>query len=276
MAQQPAGGASLEERRLTRLLGTGYFPAGTSSTLYNNQIRGTRVGFDDDLEGSRYPKILVELRALYHPPLRTGEAQAVGRKYSARRSTTCLSFIAQHTSGLHASKKKPQLPEIQAFIDRQIPSRAEAANAAEVAWLLFWARELRLTIDAIILARVVQLRSSICALLVLDLNQRNLISGTVDMSLWKSFANDDGPKSEMWLAAYEVTRKGWWDVSLPDAFITSHKFFADLAARDVEFYDPRRKSRAQVGAPFFSMLARMRALSAASDYPGYFAIPACP
>jgi len=188
--------------------------------------------------------------------------------YAARRSTTCLSFIVQHLSMLHAAKQKLPLIEIQSFIDQQIPLRAEAAHVAEVAWLLFWARELNARIDSKLLTRVLQLRSSVCALLVLDLNQRGAIVGPIDVSFWQSFANDDGLKSEMWLAAYEVTRKGWWTTPVSDTFFNSHKFFCDLATRNVEFYETRRRSRPQVGRPYFSMLAKAAAIQSISEYPG--------
>jgi hypothetical protein len=55
--------------------------------------------------------------------------------------------------------------------------RAEAAHTSEIAWLLFWARELEMQIDAQVVERVVRLRSSVNALLTLELRQLNLIKG---------------------------------------------------------------------------------------------------
>lgn len=165
--------------------------------------------------------------------------------YCARRSATCLSFCAEHLAAAHGAVTLPDA-EIHAYIVQQIPIKAAAGHTNELAWLLFWAREINLTVSATVMANVVVLRSSVVALISLDLWHRGLISGTLDFSFWQSFSTDKGLKSEMWLVAYEASRKGWWLKPQNTDFITKHMFFADLWTANVEFYDPRKRARKRV------------------------------
>lgn len=173
--------------------------------------------------------------------------------YAARRSPTCLSFVAEHLASMSSTTLfLPEL-EIHAYILEQIPIKAGFAHTDEVAWLIFWAREIGLSIPSALLSKVLTLRSSVVALLTLDLNQRGLISGApLDTSFWESFATSDGLRSEMWLLVYEATKKGWWPKSKPSALVTSATFFQDLWAKDVEFYDPTKKARRRLAPVFVS------------------------
>ncbi|SMP54187.1 Reverse transcriptase (RNA-dependent DNA polymerase) [Novosphingobium panipatense] len=165
--------------------------------------------------------------------------------YCARRSATCLSFVAEHLAAINATSKLP-LAEIHTYILQQIPIKAAAGHTDELAWLLFWAREIKLIVPASVMANVMNLRSSTVGLLTLDLWHSSLINGPLDFSFWQGFATESGLKSEMWLIAYEATRKGWWPKTQNDDFITKHSFFADLWASKVEFYDSGKKARERV------------------------------
>jgi hypothetical protein len=102
--------------------------------------------------------------------------------------------------------------------------------------------------------------------------QRGKVIGSVDVSYWLSFATADGLKSEMWLSAYEATKKGWWPRSKSTSYITGHHFFSDLIAQDVEFYDSKRRARPRSGSPFFAMIDRAMGKQRMPDYfdGGYF------
>ncbi|MDR6128232.1 hypothetical protein QE452_002896 [Sphingomonas sp. SORGH_AS438] len=165
--------------------------------------------------------------------------------YCARRSPTCLSFVSEHLAAINSTSKLPTV-EIQAYILQQIPIKAAAGHTDELAWLLFWSREIKLTIPAISMANVLTLRSSTVGLLTLDLLRSSLIDGPLDVSFWQSFANESGLKSEMWLIAYEATCKGWWPKPQSSDFIKDHSFFSDLLASKVEFYDHTKKARERI------------------------------
>lgn len=169
--------------------------------------------------------------------------------YAARRSPSCLSFVAEHLAAIKPTDAMSE-GEIEKYILQQLPLKAEAVHTDEVAWLLFWAREIKLKIPSSVLEKATTLRSSVVAMLVLDLNQQGLIEGKLTPSLWRSAANQDGLRSEMWLVAYEATKKGWWPKNINSDFITGHPFFADIWDKDVEFYDPTKKARKKVKPPF--------------------------
>lgn len=157
--------------------------------------------------------------------------------YIARRSPSCLSFVAERLAFLHGSGQRGPLEEIREFIRQQIELHGRAAHISEVCWLLFWSRETGTALRASRLTDIVRLRSSVCALLVLDLIQRRLVTGAIDIEYWRSFANDAGLQSEMWLLSYEATKQGLWPARVPMAYLREHQFFGDLHRADVEFYD---------------------------------------
>lgn len=160
--------------------------------------------------------------------------------YAARRSPSCLRFVAEFLAPHHKDDNQPKT-EIEEFILQQIPLKAEAAHTEEVAWLLFWAREIGLKVPVGAFDKVRMLRSSVVGLLSLDLRQGGLVDGNLKVPEWKSFATADGLKSEMWMIAYEATKKGWWPGSNKSNFISEHPYFSDMLTKDVEFYDLKKK-----------------------------------
>jgi len=155
--------------------------------------------------------------------------------YCARRAPSCLSFVAEHLAALQARTASLPNLEIEAYIQQQLKVKSEFAHTDEVAWLLFWACEIGLNLPAALLDSIKSLRSSVIALLALDLNQRGQVDGTLDTSFWENFANTDGLKSELWLVCYEATKKNWWPRSVTSTFISGARFFSDIWGRDVEF-----------------------------------------
>lgn len=174
--------------------------------------------------------------------------------YATRRSPSCLRFVAEHLAAIKPSDPMSE-GEIQAYILQQIPLKAEAVHTDEVAWLLFWAREIGLKIPSAILKEATTLRSSVVAMLVLDLNQKGLIEGQIDDSLWRSSANQNGLRSELWLVAYEATKRGWWPGIIKTSFITGHPYFSDIWNKDVNFYDPDKKAREEVKPAFLTVVS---------------------
>ena len=170
--------------------------------------------------------------------------------YSARRSPSCLSFVAEHLAALNSTVGDLPKLEIAAYIKQQIKIKADFAHTNEAAWLLFWAREIGLKIQMESLGNLTNLRSSVVAMLMLDMNQKDLIENTLDTSFWRSFANSDGLKSEMWLLSYEATKKGWWPKAVNHKFVSEHQFFAEIWARDIEFYDKEKKARQHIKSTF--------------------------
>ena len=161
--------------------------------------------------------------------------------YAARRAPSCLSFVAEHLAANHQNVIASNA-EIVQFIEKLLPVKAEAAHTEEIAWLLFWSREIEAKLPATLFDKIKILRSSILGLLTLELRHKNLIEGSLKLSEWHASAVEDGLKSEMWLLAYEGTKKDWWLGSTDTKFIADHEFFGDLWSKGVSFYDPTKKA----------------------------------
>lgn len=183
--------------------------------------------------------------------------------YCCRRAPSCVRFVAEFLSASPPAEKVVR-DEINSFILQQIPRKAEAAHTEELAWLLFWAREVNLNVPEAIINSCSRVRSSVVALIALDLRDRGMISGVLDDSFWKSFCSEDGLKSEMWLVSYEATQRNWWSSAQSAKYIVGHKFFGDLSAKQVTFYDPAKKAKTQPQAPFPKTLLAQYVNSAAS------------
>jgi hypothetical protein len=170
--------------------------------------------------------------------------------YAARRGPSSLSIIVEYTISAYTSGRPLPLNEIRAFIEHNVVLSAEAAKTFEVAWLLFWARELQIALPAQLFEPVTQLRSSVLALLTSDLRSRGLLIGDIAEEQWSGHATNKGLRSEMWLAAYEITRKEWWKQSQSGSFIKSDAYFSVLDALDISFYDTSKKAKPGFGQDF--------------------------
>lgn len=112
-----------------------------------------------------------------------------------------------------------------------------SANHYEIAWILCLAKTLEIIIPVDWVKPITRLESSVCALVLLDLQQMNLIDGELDISPWTNIMTAKGLESNMWLLAYEADLKGW--ASPPKAgFVQKHSFFSALRKKNVSFYNP--------------------------------------
>ncbi len=174
--------------------------------------------------------------------------------YCCRRSPACLRFVAEHfAANPPADTTIPD--QINSFILQQIPLKAAAGHTEELAWLLFWAREISLKIPACVINHCSEIRSSVVALIALELQDLGCIIGKLDEDFWRTFCNNDGLRSEMWLAAYEATFKEWWCTVRSDEFVKEHEFFSDILERQVSFYDRKRKAEPARLSPFWRLLS---------------------
>lgn len=186
--------------------------------------------------------------------------------YAARRSPSCLRFVAEYLAALHDEEILPK-GEIEAFILQQVPGKAEAAHTDEVAWLLFWAREIGLKVPVGAFDKVRMLRSSVVGLISLDLRQKGLVEGSLKVPEWKAFATSEGLKSEMWLLAYEASKKEWWPGSNKSSFLSAHPYFGDVLKKNVEFYDAKKVSKNAFEPIFPAVISPVGLSSGSTGYP---------
>lgn len=108
----------------------------------------------------------------------------------------------------------------------------------ELAWALFLAKGLRIKIPDLVIKPVLEVESSVCALISLELINLGFINSTVDTSFWQSFMNIDSLNANMWLLSYEADFKGW--LKSPDNHVEQHTFFKELKSKGVYFYDEKK------------------------------------
>lgn len=159
---------------------------------------------------------------------------------TARANATTIPMVV-HLLALYAAKGFPlRKDRIAKFVKDTIAKSGPSAAHFEIAWALFLAKTLKIQMPANWVTPITQLESSVCALLLLDLRQMGLISGTFDASLWTRAMTEQGLNSNMWLLAYEADLKGW--LTPPSAgFVQSHPYFVELRQRNVSFYDETRR-----------------------------------
>lgn len=127
----------------------------------------------------------------------------------------------------------------QKLIIDEIRRSAPLRHTGEVAWALFLAKALSIKIPASELTGILKSDSSVWALIVLDLEEKGLIEGTLDKTYWTSLLSKDSLFTANWLLAYEAHVKGWLSAADPD-FVKNDPWFGPLKARKVSFYDTSR------------------------------------
>lgn len=125
-------------------------------------------------------------------------------------------------------------------LNRSIEDHAALGHHSEVAWSLWMCRELGLAIGSKALSAVSEIKSSICALILLDWEANSGIKKTIRKITWRQYANSDALKEDLWLLAYEGGIKKWLQSS--DTYVTTDPYFKSLSSRGISFYNCKAKS----------------------------------
>lgn len=113
------------------------------------------------------------------------------------------------------------------------------SHDSEVAWALWICKDLGLPIAADGVRIVSAMHSSICALLLLHLEQLGKTAIPVDYTYWRQFNSVASLWEDLWLLSYEAGVRGW--AGFNDAHIAADTFFNELRTRGVRFYDDGRE-----------------------------------
>jgi hypothetical protein len=127
-----------------------------------------------------------------------------------------------------------QRPRLSRFVNAVIEDHAPLGHHSEVAWSLWMCKELGLTLSDLNIERLSEVHSSVCALLLLDLDQSGKLARRVKTAYWKAFATADALHGDLWLLAYEAGVRGWGGFS--DAHVIADCYFDPLRQRNVRFY----------------------------------------
>ncbi len=162
---------------------------------------------------------------------------------SVRSNSTTIEPACQILVDAFRRKRNVSLKWIAKLVDDTIRERAPLGHHGEVAWSLFLAREMGLKIGKTASQFISETESGVCALLLLDLRNRGLLDGEVDVSSWMTFLAPGGLRSPMWLMAYEAPRKGWLNPGSLE-YIANDQYFGVLHDLEISFYDALRTVRA--------------------------------
>jgi Reverse transcriptase (RNA-dependent DNA polymerase) len=113
---------------------------------------------------------------------------------------------------------------------------APLQHGYEVAWAVWFAVEFGLRLSEEIAAVVSKVEDDSVALVSLHARERNLMDPDPTI-IWRSWLTKEQLNLEHWLAAYELSVKGW--LTPPDGgdFIADHPFFSALRDLSISFYD---------------------------------------
>ncbi|HZG18043.1 MAG TPA: RNA-directed DNA polymerase [Candidatus Bathyarchaeia archaeon] len=106
----------------------------------------------------------------------------------------------------------------------------------EVAWALWIAKSLNISIPDYIADMVSEFDNSVIALIALDLRDSGLIS-RLKTTLWRNYMTVTNLSEEQWLLTYEAHIKGWLNLASGSTAFGANQFFNTLKSNNVQFYD---------------------------------------
>jgi hypothetical protein len=160
---------------------------------------------------------------------------------TARTNPTALPAVVQILTSYNNDGYSLGRKRIHKLIVDLIRTSGPLGHHAEVAWALFLAKALRTTLTKAEIAPVLELESSACGLITLDLRSRGLIhiQEPIDISLWQSAMTKGGLRSNLWLLSYEAAQKGWISQMQPN-HIDADPHFRILKKHGIYFYDEKK------------------------------------
>lgn len=124
---------------------------------------------------------------------------------------------------------------VSRLINSLIAEHAPLEHHSEVAWCLWICKELSLEITGANVDSVAAMESSICALILLDLDAAGALPKTLAHSRWRPFETSSALWEEQWMLSYEAGVRGWGGMS--DTHIKADPYFDELRKLQVRFYD---------------------------------------
>jgi hypothetical protein len=146
-----------------------------------------------------------------------------------------LQTIARLLATYSAVGYKLQCDRLARLANAIVEDHAPLAHHSEVAWSLWLCKELDLALTVANIDRVSTMDSSICALILLDLDTAGKLVKHPDLSYWQRFRTTDALRGELWLLSYEAGARGWGGFT--DVHIRADAQFAELLRLGVRFYD---------------------------------------
>lgn len=132
---------------------------------------------------------------------------------------------------------------VSLFIERIVVDHAPYNQHFEVAWALWLARSLGISLSSASSSLVLRMENDICAILALHLRSRRLLSGRNLISSWLGAVTSEDLRRDHWLLIYEGALRKGWHISGSAAAVAGDSFFAVLKNENISFYDTRAHNR---------------------------------
>ncbi|MFC4422601.1 RNA-directed DNA polymerase [Cupriavidus pampae] len=154
----------------------------------------------------------------------------VAMGYPNTLQTVARIFSTYKSVGYPLSKAR-----LSRFINALIEDHAPLGHHSEVAWCLWMAKDLGLHLSEENIDLVAEMHSSVCALILMDLNSTGSLTKVPKNTFWKAQEKSSALYDDLWLLAYEAGIRGW--SGFANTHIAADAAFNCLLALNVHFYD---------------------------------------
>ncbi len=149
-----------------------------------------------------------------------------------------LPYIAQILLAYHKKGHGVNVILVRNSLEELITYHSELGNDFEIAWALWIAKSLNITLSENIGKVLSENMNPVVILVSLDLFKLGLIPKGLDRTSWKTLLTSGDLSSEYWLVAYEAKMKRW--LTSPRDYIATNPFFKILKYKKVSFYKEDR------------------------------------
>lgn len=149
-----------------------------------------------------------------------------------------LPYVAQNLISYHEKGYGINVSVIQDSLEQFILYHLSLLDDFEVAWALWLAKSLSLTIPERIAQSISTYNNPIVVLIALDLESEGFIPVGLDKTGWEALLTTDNLYSENWLIAYEAFRHGWLTTGVDH--VSVDPFFKLLLDNNIAFYKKER------------------------------------
>ncbi|WHY72378.1 RNA-directed DNA polymerase [Fictibacillus enclensis] len=126
---------------------------------------------------------------------------------------------------------------IKKFINILIKDNVELRNDFEVSWALSFAAKLSIPIEEDVSKFLLKNDNAIINILVMILNSKNLLKGTLDFSYYESLLTEESLYDSNWLFYYQCCIYGWLGQDKNNKHFKDDKFFQQLLNNNISFVD---------------------------------------
>ena len=162
---------------------------------------------------------------------------------------SCLSYVINNLIKYKRIGRSLNIDRLNEVLNKIISSEASLGHGNEVANALWGAIVLSVPISNESATKVTKLTDPICATLLTDAKNKNLISDQPDWTIYENYMSKTGPKGEMWLFVYESLRRGWFSSIETQNPLTQNECFRFLKDKNVYFYDDSLSNTVDVAMP---------------------------